>query len=305
MILLDPSAAFDTVNHCILMQQLINLGVSGTALMWLQSFLEERSFQVFKGDAISKSLLLHCGVPQGSSLSPTLFNVYMAPLADIVIPFGVQIVTYADDTQLVVALNHSDSSPTRIGPCLQEVTNWMKDSHLKLNSDKTQLMILRNPFPPVIDTIWPACLGQAPTLKSEIKSLGFWLNSDLSFKVHARKVAASCFSILRMLRKVLLLLPFQARKLVVQALILSRLDYGNALYLGAPSAVFSKLQIVQNCAARILMGVPSRQSSRPALKTLHWLPVRERVNFKALHSQVDGREGTVNYLSSDSTLSGK
>lgn len=102
VLLLDLSAAFDTVNHRILVQCLQDLGISGVALDWMQSFLNDRSFQVAEGEAMSTSRPPQCGVPRGSSLSPTLFNVYMAPLADIILPFGVQVVTYADDTQLVL-----------------------------------------------------------------------------------------------------------------------------------------------------------------------------------------------------------
>lgn len=101
------------------------------------------------------------------------------------------------------------------------------------------------------------------------------MDSNLNLKAQARKVVAACFGMLRMVRKVLPLLPGQAKKLLIQTLILSRLDYGNALNLGAPTAVFDKLQRVQNCAARMLTGNPARQSAKPAMKALHWFPIRE------------------------------
>lgn len=87
---------------------------------------------------------------------------------------------------------------------------------------------------------------------------------------------------LRLLHKILPLLPFQARQVIVQGLILSHLDYGNALYLGAPQSTVHKLQIIQNCAARTLLQIPRRHSIKPGLKNLHWLPVKERIQFKAL-----------------------
>lgn len=282
VIMLDLSAAFDTVNHSLLVERLRKMGISGTALTWIKSFLDGRTFQVFESEAISKSWPLHCGVPQGSSLSPTLFNAYMAPLADIVSSYGVDIVTYADDTQLVVSLNHSDTTSSCLSTCLGEVAKWMAQSHLKLNGDKTELMILGNPSLFRADLMWPLSMGQAPIPKPEMKSLGFWLDSNLNLKVQVRKVVASCFGILKMLRKIIPLLPFQAKKLLTQALVLSRLDYGNALYFGSPGPVLSKLQVIQNCAARILMGTQNRQSAKPALKALHWLPIQERVRFKAL-----------------------
>lgn len=85
-----------------------------------------------------------------------------------------------------------------------------------------------------------------------------------------------------MIRKILPLVPFSARKILVQALILSRLDYANVLYLGSPCSTIKKLQLAQNCAARLLMQAPYRESAKPLITYLHWLPVAEIIQFKAL-----------------------
>lgn len=83
---------------------------------------------------------------------------------------------------------------------------------------------------------------------------------------------------------------------MVQAFIHSRLDYGNALYLGTPQAATAMLHIVQNCAAHLLLQTPYRQSAKPALRALHWLPVLERISFKALcitHKSFWGKGPTI------------
>lgn len=82
--LLDLSAAFDTVDYELLTHRLSEIGIKGKALQWLKSFLEERSFQVKEDNLLSDRKPLKCRVQQGLSLSPTLFNVYMQPLADVV-----------------------------------------------------------------------------------------------------------------------------------------------------------------------------------------------------------------------------
>lgn len=87
---------------------------------------------------------------------------------------------------------------------------------------------------------------------------------------------------LKKLRKFLPLLPNEAREMVTRALILSRLDYSNALYIGLPAYLMMKLQVVQNAAARTLLGRPGRSSAYKCQRELHWLPVRHRVVFKAL-----------------------
>lgn len=127
---------------------------------------------------------------------------------------------------------------------LKEVHNWMSLSHLKLNGDKTELMLLGNQTLFNSTILWPACMGNPPMPKKEIKSLGIWIEQDLTFRTQARKTTATCYGLLKTIRKVLPLLPPQSRKILVQTLILSRLDYGNALYLGAPNSVVAKLQVV-------------------------------------------------------------
>lgn len=87
---------------------------------------------------------------------------------------------------------------------------------------------------------------------------------------------------MKTLRTFLSLLPRAAKETVICALIWSRLDYANALYVGIPVYLLKKLQMVQNAAARLLLGIPSRISVRSHLRSLHWLPVAERVKFKSL-----------------------
>lgn len=241
ILLLDLSAAFDTVNHQLLVQRLREAGVEGKALRWLQSFLEDRTFTVFEDDVSSKQIHLQCGVPQSSSLSPTLFNIYMRSLAEVVAPWGIHIVTYADDTQLVVSLSRQDQHSLALSSCLVKVWEWMNKSFLKLNPAKTKLMLLGHSAPRELDHLWPSCLGLPASPKKQIKSLGIWLNSNLDLKTQARKVAATWYGLLRMLRRILPLLPSNASRLMIQTLILSRLDYSNGVYLGAPQGTIKIL----------------------------------------------------------------
>ena len=110
LLLLDLSAAFDTVDHGTLINTLKNeVGVTGECLAWIQSYLEERQQRVII-DNRSDSRTLKCGVPQGSVLGPLLFSIYTIPLAAIMRKHGILYHLYADDTQLYLEFSLSDTN---------------------------------------------------------------------------------------------------------------------------------------------------------------------------------------------------
>lgn len=94
-----------------------------------------------------------------------------------------------------------------------------------------------------------------------------------------------------MLRKIFPWIPIDARRTLIQALIVSRLDYRNALFLGAREDLVCRLQVVQNTAARMALNKQRRASSLPLLKALHWLPIRKRAIFKLLTLAYKARNG--------------
>ena len=106
LLLLDLSAAFDTVDHAILISRLLNrFGVKGTALVWFKSNLTSRQQFVNVEDGMSSRRPLLRGVPQGSVLGPLLYLVYTAPIADFIKRHDLLYHLYADDTQLYISFN--------------------------------------------------------------------------------------------------------------------------------------------------------------------------------------------------------
>ncbi|KAJ1141705.1 hypothetical protein NDU88_008033 [Pleurodeles waltl] len=225
LILLDLSAAFDTVCHRTLLTRLHEAGIQDKALNWISSFLSDRTQRVRLSPFRSKATNLICGVPQGSSLSPTLFNVYMAPLAQLARHHNLSIISYANDTQLVLSLTKDPlTAKTNLHEGLKSIAEWMSNSRLKLNSDKTEVLILGRTPSAWNDSWWPTALGPPPTPASHARNLGFVLDSALTMSKQINAVSSSCFNTLRMLRRIFKWIPTGTRKTVTQALVSSRLD---------------------------------------------------------------------------------
>ena len=158
LLLLDLSAGFDTVDHAILLSRLRDrFGVSGTALAWFQSYLSDRSQFVSIDGKRSSRLGLSCGVPQGSVPGPFIYLLYTSPLGDTCRKHGLSFHLYADDTQIYIIfkplINDSlEYSKNLIQECTRNMSIWMKNNKLKLNDDKTDLLVLtarHRPQPPI------------------------------------------------------------------------------------------------------------------------------------------------------------
>ena len=142
MCLLDLSAAFDTVDHCILLDRFEKtFCFTGRTIEWLRTYLENRSFQVFFANQFSSPVVLKCGVPQGSIQGSLLFTTYTAELEDVVKRHDCRLHTYTDDNQVYLHCPHSDSmaAAAKLENCV-EVNAWMASYHIKLNPSKTELM---------------------------------------------------------------------------------------------------------------------------------------------------------------------
>src|SRR5688572_22967713 len=116
---------------------------------------------------------------------------------------------------------------------------------------------------------------------SSVRDLGFILDPVLSLSDHVNSVSRSCFYYLRQLRAIRQSLPLHAITTLVHALICSRIDYGNAVYIGLPSTNTSKLQSILNAAACLIGGIAKFDHISYFIRdSLHWLPIRQRIQFK-------------------------
>ena len=115
---------------------------------------------------------------------------------------------------------------------------------------------------------------------SVIRDLGTYLNSDTSMTTQVSKTVGCCFGALRTIRAIKDSLPRKTLCRVISALVLSRLDYGNAVLFGVPDTLLMKYQAVLNAAARLVYNARGRDHVTPLLTDLHWLKARERISYK-------------------------
>ncbi len=189
LMLLDLSAAFDMVNHQILLSILLKKGISGTALQWFESYLSDRSFKVSWRGEVSKSQHLATGVHQGSVLGPLLFSVCMALLGSVIQKHGFSYHCYADDTQLYLSFNPDDPTiAAHISACLTYISCWMKDHHLQLNLAKTELLVVS--ANPSLHHNFTFQLGLSTITPSKTaRNLGVVIDDKMNFSDHIAKTA--------------------------------------------------------------------------------------------------------------------
>ena len=301
LVLLDLSAAFDTVDHTVLLSRLeTRFGVGGSVLSWLRSYLSDRQQQVTVAEKRSAPRALEHGVPQGSVLGPVLFSCYIAPLYDITRKQLISTHQYADDDELYVAFRMDKTSACksmrRMEDCVSDIKDWMCHNKLKLNDDKTDMLVITSPRLQSRVPISSMTIGEIEVPASPIaRNLGTTFDCVMNMEKHINNICSSCYYHLRNLSAIRGSLTQEATERLVHAFITSRLDNGNALFYALPSKLTAKLQRVQNTAARIVTKTSRSHSISAVLKQLHWLPVKQRIQYKiltltwkSLHGQAPG-----------------
>ena len=288
VLLLDLSAAFDTVDTDKLLHILNKeIGISGTVLKWFQSFLVGRKQRVKIGNSISDLLDTLFGIAQGSNLGPTLFNIYTRTFADIVKLSGFVPGGFADDNNAsnTFALCFQYRVLTeKLHSLMENVTKWMNSLYLKINPDKTEIILFLPKAAMQANVIGGAFLegGGCIRFSGTVKNLGVMLDRHLTLEPHIRSIVSHCYKLLGDIGRIRSVLTDKQTESLVHSVISSRVDYCNSLFLGLNKNTINSLQKVQNAAARLILKKRKRTSIRSDLKGLHWLRVDQRIMFKTL-----------------------
>ena len=202
LLLLDLPAAFDTVDHRILLDRLPQRFCTvDNALGWFRSYLSDLHQVVKVNGSQSSRRELRWGVPPGSVLGPILFLLYTSPLGDIMRYHQVKFHLYADDTQLYLTFKSSpEMAKVAMEACVRDIDAWMTANMLKMNRDKTELLVLKarhHPLPPLTSI---SVFDEEIDLSSKARNI-YWCNFDTSISME-NHIAAMCKSAFYNLRNI-------------------------------------------------------------------------------------------------------
>ncbi len=236
--MLDLSAAFDTIDHQILLDRLQHhYGITGTAHGVLESYLSNRSQSVVVDGVSSQRRILKYGVPQGSGLGPKKYCMYGKPIGVIIRIHGMDYHVYADDSQLYLVLASKQgvhAALSSLQNCVRDIKLWMANNWLKLNEEKTEIIyfqskFLRTPFPTP-----PLQLGDSLIVPAEsVKNLGSYLDCHMTMERDIKEKSRKCWAQIHSISKIRKFLDVDSCKTLVNATITSILDYCNGLLYGS------------------------------------------------------------------------
>ena len=261
VIFIDLSKAYDTIWHAGLIYKLQQSGLKGKILKWIYEYISNRTFNVFFEGEYSCEKDITSGVPQGSSLSPTLFNVMINDIPKLQ---GVVLSEYADDITFYCYGDSFNELKTLAQKQIDTLFKWTKTWGLKINAAKTKAMIFTNKR---LGTPSNVYLNEVPIqYVKTYKYLGMIFDApSLKWRDHVEYIRDSSLPRINMLKCISGKQWGADRNMLIRlykSIIRSRLDYGSMFYNSANHSHIQKLDVIQNTCIRLAIGA---QKSSPIL----------------------------------------
>ena len=256
---LDYEKAFDKVPHARLICQLRKFGIQGKTLMWIKDYLQERTQQVRVNGAMSSSIKVLSGVPQGSVLGPALFLIFVADVSTIIDNF---ISLYADDTKLFC--NLYENSQNSLQEDINTLSRWADEMQMSYNTDKCHSLHLgsRNNhhtyFLPKMSDIKKTANSESytftlhPLKNVEEKDLGVIIDQDLNFKSHISSKIAKANSMIYLMKNCFKYLDAEMFKTLYKSLIRPHLEYASPIWSPITKCEILRIEGVQRRATKLV-----------------------------------------------------
>ena len=274
VIYLDFAKAFDKVDHNVLLDKLVMMGIEGKILKWITSFLRDRTQEVMVNGFLSNPAKVLSGVPQGSVLGPLLFLVMISDIdRDVLHSF---LSSFADDTRIGRSIKSVEDA-LELQKDLDRIYQWAKDNNMDFNNNKFEL--IRYGLNQIIKdaTSYSAPDGSHIPEKTHVKDLGVTMSNNVTFSEHINKICQKardmCSWILRTFKARTPILMLTLWRSLVQPI----LDYCSQLWCPISIGQIKQIEEIQKAFTR---KIRSGQSEN------YWL----RLKTYRLYSQERRRE---------------
>ena len=268
-IFMDLSKAFDVMSHSILKVKLEHYGFRGDFLNFLMSFLENREYFVNINGFNSSSKIVNIGVPQGSTLGPLLFLLYVNDMrfCSTLLKF----IQFADDTTILMRYRDFQQLKIALKTETEKVIEWLTTNKLVINLSKTHSMLFT--FKRGNYSLDMKIGNNILEEKSETLFLGIVIDNKLNWKPHITHLCNKISKIIALLRFLRSSFPKRILKTLYMSLIHSYVNYCNIIWGAAEKGNLKPIHILQKKAVRIISKSSYLHESIPLFQSLEILTV--------------------------------
>ena len=301
--MLDMSAAFDVVDHGILMSKLKLYGFDEMALRWMENYLSGRSQAVYIDGSTSSFLPVNVGVPQGSILGPLCYILFTNDLPETILETSSHVhwthltthcpecgglCCFADDSTYSVSSYEQETLEQKLNEKYRVMADYLGNNRLKLNDDKTHLLVMTTQQKQRIiniDVKINTPMEEIKPIKTE-KLLGIHIQNDLKWTEYIQNADKSLLkqlnSRLNALKMISGIASFKVRLMIANGIFCSKLIFQISLWGGTKDYLLQALQVVQNKAARFVARRGKYTPVADLLRQCGWLSVRQLVFYHSV-----------------------